>query len=213
MNDAIGKRIRELRERKSWTQAALAEASGLSDREIRRIEGRKANPSAETVLAGAFNIDSSELTALAEEEPKPQAKTRLVIPRDGLEMLNAPSHSHSFAFCPEPTDDTRISALIREILDFTEYGEIWNEISPSEQYTAGQKVTMPLRELSARGWTVFVERKTTTARIPSDGKDIAIPNWTTSRLFLVSNKALSEEGKRITPDSSPQLRFGFIPEK
>src|SRR5437870_3060277 len=91
MSDAIGKRIRELREKKSWTQATLAEASGLSDRTIRRIEEGKAQPSAETVLAlaGAFNIDSSELTALTDEEPKPQAKTPLIIPRDGLELLNA----------------------------------------------------------------------------------------------------------------------------
>src|SRR5262249_40654528 len=100
MNDAIRRRIRELRERKSWTQATLAEASGLSDREIRRIEGGKANPSAETVLAlaAAFDGDSSELTALADEEPKPQPKSRLIIPRDGLEMLNATAiqtHSHS----------------------------------------------------------------------------------------------------------------------
>jgi transcriptional regulator with XRE-family HTH domain len=59
MGNALGKRIRELRNQKSSTQAALAEARGLSDREIRRIEGGKVNPSAETVLflAGAFDIN------------------------------------------------------------------------------------------------------------------------------------------------------------
>lgn len=119
-------------------------------------------------------------------------------------MLNALSNSHAFTFCPEPTDDTRISAIIREILDFTEYGEIWNEIAPAEKYSAGQELTKHLREFSARGWSVFVERKTTTARTQgADGKEIILPNWTTSSLFLVSNKALSEEGKTMTPDSSP----------
>lgn len=220
MSDAIGKRIRELRERNSWTQAALAEASGLSDREIRRIEAGKTHPSAETVLAlaSAFDIDSSELTALTDEEPKPHAKSRLVIPKDGLELLNELANSHAPAFCPEPTDDERISSLIQEILDFTEYGEIWNELSDGERYSAGQKATKPLQELRALEWEVWIKRRTGTARTTSDGKEITIPNWITSRLYFVSNKSLSEatkapSEKSETPDSSPQLRFGFTSEK
>jgi transcriptional regulator with XRE-family HTH domain len=125
MSNAIAKRIRELREKKSWTQATLAEASKLSERTVRRIEAGGVHPSAETVLslAGALEIEALELTALANQELKPQAKSRLTIPRDGLELLNAVSGSHAFKFCPEPTDDEEASHLIRLILDFVGYGK------------------------------------------------------------------------------------------
>jgi len=196
MSNAIGKRIRELREKKSWTQATLAEASKLSERTVRRIEAGGVHPSAETVLslAGALDIGAIELTALADQEPKPQAKSRLIIPRDGLELLNAVSGCHAFKFCPEATDDEKASDLIKVVLDFVEYGEIWDELSAAQKYDAGHELTKHLREFEAHGWAVFVERRTGTARTTdSNGKEIPLPNWIIVSLFLVSQKSFFEQ--------------------
>jgi transcriptional regulator with XRE-family HTH domain len=66
----IGDRIRALREKRCWTQAHLAEASGVSLRTIQRLE-RLHSCSAETLLAlgAALGVDvrdiSSERSALA----------------------------------------------------------------------------------------------------------------------------------------------------
>jgi transcriptional regulator with XRE-family HTH domain len=217
MNNALRTRIRELRKQKCWTQATLAEFCKLSDREIRRIESGKAKPSAETILAlaQAFDMDSSELVALADEQPKPQAKSRLIVPKDGLELLNALSNSHEFAFLPEPTDDDMVSALIKDVLSFIEYSEMWNEISPTEQYTLGEQLTTYLRGLNAHGWSAALELKTRSARFRGyEGKDVTIPNWTTSTLFFVNTNAPSEQAEKVTPpESSPQMKFGFMPEQ
>jgi hypothetical protein len=113
-------------------------------------------------------------------------------------MLNALSNSHPFTFATEPTDDDTVAALIKDVLAFVEYGEFWNEISPVEKYTAGEELTKHLRELNAHEWSAFVELTTRTATMRgADGKEMTLQNWTTSTLFLVSTKALSEQVEKV----------------
>jgi transcriptional regulator with XRE-family HTH domain len=59
----IGDRIRGLREQRAWTQAHLADASGVSLRTIQRLE-KLHSCSSETLLAlaAALNVDVRELT-------------------------------------------------------------------------------------------------------------------------------------------------------
>jgi transcriptional regulator with XRE-family HTH domain len=42
---ALGKRVRELRKARGWSQERLAEASDIHENHVRRIEGGTANPS------------------------------------------------------------------------------------------------------------------------------------------------------------------------
>lgn len=60
----IGDRIKELRDRRGWTQTHLADAAEISLRTVQRIEGQHSH-SAETLmaLAAALDVDARDLTA------------------------------------------------------------------------------------------------------------------------------------------------------
>lgn len=63
MPEAIGARVRMLRQQRGWSQEQLAEHSGVDRRTIQRIEAREHEPSADTVagLARAFGTELSKL--------------------------------------------------------------------------------------------------------------------------------------------------------
>src|SRR5947208_3079563 len=65
--------VRSLREARGWTQAHLAEASGVSLRTIQRLE-RLHSCSAETrmALAAALGVDSRELSSEADRQANTQ---------------------------------------------------------------------------------------------------------------------------------------------
>src|SRR5947209_10884100 len=69
----IGDQVRTLREARGWTQAHLAEASGVSLRTIQRLE-RLHSCSAETrmALAAALGVDSRELSSEADRQANTQ---------------------------------------------------------------------------------------------------------------------------------------------
>ncbi|WP_394848683.1 VOC family protein [Pendulispora brunnea] len=58
----VGKKIRRLREKKAWTQEHLAQAASISLRTVQRAE--EGTMSAETLaaVAGAFDVEVTELT-------------------------------------------------------------------------------------------------------------------------------------------------------
>lgn len=66
----IGDRIRCLRERLGWSQAHLAEASGVSERTVQRVETRHSY-SGETAmaLAAALGVNVNDLTAPGSSAP------------------------------------------------------------------------------------------------------------------------------------------------
>ncbi len=64
----IGARVRAERERRRWTLAQLADASGVSRAMVHRIERGESSPTAVVLgkLSGAFRISVSSLLAMAE---------------------------------------------------------------------------------------------------------------------------------------------------
>ncbi|TVZ90249.1 helix-turn-helix protein [Streptomyces sp. BK340] len=76
----IAARVRTERERRRWTLARLADASGVSQAMISRIERGESSPTAVVLgkLSAAFQLSVASLLALAEgaqEEEGPQGRT------------------------------------------------------------------------------------------------------------------------------------------
>lgn len=71
----IAARIRAERERRRWTLAQLAEASGVSQAMISRIERAESSPTAVVLgkLSAAFQLSVASLLALAEGAPEDTA--------------------------------------------------------------------------------------------------------------------------------------------
>lgn len=59
---AISKKIRQLRERKAWTQEHLAKAAGISPRTVQRAEEGAMSAETMTALAAAFDVAVEELS-------------------------------------------------------------------------------------------------------------------------------------------------------
>jgi transcriptional regulator with XRE-family HTH domain len=75
----IGAKIRAARQARNWTQAELAEASGISLNYIKQLEGgHKPNPTHDTLqkLARAFNLTLDELVDYDDPEPFPAPTLR-----------------------------------------------------------------------------------------------------------------------------------------
>ncbi|HVQ58782.1 MAG TPA: helix-turn-helix transcriptional regulator [Solirubrobacterales bacterium] len=66
---ALGKAVRQLRERRDLTQEALAEKAGITVRSLSQIETGNANPTWATVrdIAAALGVSISQLAKLSEK--------------------------------------------------------------------------------------------------------------------------------------------------
>ncbi|WP_071659500.1 helix-turn-helix domain-containing protein [Streptomyces humi] len=73
----IAARVRTERERRRWTLAQLADASGVSPAMISRIERGESSPTAVVLgkLSAAFQLSVASLLALAEGTPDPEPDT------------------------------------------------------------------------------------------------------------------------------------------
>lgn len=60
--ESVGKKIRQLRDRKAWTQEHLAKAAGVSLRTIQRAEEGAMSAETLNALAGAFDVSVEELS-------------------------------------------------------------------------------------------------------------------------------------------------------
>ncbi len=62
---ALGKRVRELRQERGYSQEKLAELAGIHENHVRRIEGGTANPSYLVLikLANALSVSLGEFLA------------------------------------------------------------------------------------------------------------------------------------------------------
>jgi transcriptional regulator with XRE-family HTH domain len=57
-----GKKIKEMREARAWTQEQLAEAADIETRTVQRVErGLTKSPETLQAIAGAFNVDIESL--------------------------------------------------------------------------------------------------------------------------------------------------------
>jgi transcriptional regulator with XRE-family HTH domain len=187
----LEKKVRELRTARGWPQAQLAAVCGVDERTIRRIESGAVTPSLETLqaLAQALETDVAELRRWAGEDAKPKAKVQIIPVSSGREFFGALAGvcaSRVHADDAEGEDAERIKLL----LDYMEYVEIWDEMSPGGRYDAEQKVSAVLRELAERRWYVGVARRAGTLRlppnplVPNQPNGGTIPGWVSVTLRI-----------------------------
>lgn len=70
VSEALARRIRLEREARGWSQAALADASGVSKATVSKIERSEMSPTASTLvrIAGAFDLTLAGLLLKAEQD-------------------------------------------------------------------------------------------------------------------------------------------------
>jgi DNA-binding XRE family transcriptional regulator len=153
----IRNNVRKLRRERKWTQWQLAQISRLSERTIQRIErGARMGMTAELALAGAFEVEISELYASAPSGKRSgmppdvpqrlQTLKRLVTGAALLDVIEAGPFRFEY-------DEDHV------VEEFFQYITAWNalrqEIEPSERGKACQVFQTKLDELDAHGVWVF----------------------------------------------------------
>lgn len=178
----LGQKVRGLREAKGWTQAHLAQVSGLDERTIRRIESG-AVPSLESLqaLAQALEVDCAELKRYADAPPQKKATMQLIPISSGREFFGAIADTCAMAVDADDAETDDEGDLVRSLLDLMEYGEIWDEMDPAGRYDTEQNVSRVLRQLNERNWGVCVSRQRGTLPTPQG----PIPNWVTTRVRIM----------------------------
>lgn len=114
----VGERIRTARKIAGFTQAQLAEKSGVASISIHQYETGKRKPRLEQLLliASALNISMSDLVGLAPEENSDENKVKL---DNGLKFLLDIKKSHIFEKCKkrELSIDETVAILMDEPSD------------------------------------------------------------------------------------------------
>lgn len=212
----LGKWVRELREKRGLTQAALAKRTGVDERTIRRIEnGEKARFSHATLkfVAEALKVDPHELERLSEEEPSAQAGgEELISIKTGREFFAILTAAQSYrvhaADATEPVERDLVTAL----LDAIETAEIWDSLTPGQRYEEEQGVSEIVGSLIGRSWFVVAARRTGTLVLPdlpqlASATQRSIPNWVEIKLIVARNTFESRPTKRPkVASSSPNKR-------
>lgn len=94
--DDVGRRIGELRRKKKWPQASLAEALGLPIQNVARLEQGNHRPNLSTLVAVALAL-GADVSALF-EEPESRAPRRPGRPRTApTSATNAPAKRGALA--------------------------------------------------------------------------------------------------------------------
>jgi transcriptional regulator with XRE-family HTH domain len=158
-NETTAQKIRRLRKKMAWTQESLAEMASLTDRTIRRAEsGGPMSAETRQALASTFEINAGDL--LEPDADKPRPTVEMIPIQNGEHLLNALSQTHALAKAIDETDDEEIAGIIKDFLGYFEFAQIWDTLPAEERYDTGRRMSVPLRELRARGWDVYCARRT-----------------------------------------------------
>lgn len=92
LGNAFGQRLRRLRDAREWSQADLAERSGLSRSYIARMETRDVQPTLTTIdqLASALGLRRSDLLGDTNASPPPEMIVRELVETVGREAHRVP---------------------------------------------------------------------------------------------------------------------------
>jgi len=197
----LGKRVRELREGRGWTQSHLAEVTGLDERTIRRVE-RGSTPALDTLqaLAQAFDVECAELKHLTEEEAGSELTVHLIPILNGREFFAVLAESCAYEIVATDADSTIERDLVKALLDQMEYREIWDVVTPGDRYDAEQNVSEILRQLDGLSWRVLVERRKGTLRTPL----LTMPNWVTVKVIVIK---VSRDEERSEQSQVPNVHY------
>ena len=177
-----------MRTEKGWSQEHLAEASGISERTIRRVESGAATPSLQTLqtLANGFWVDVSQFTALLREVPRSQAVTQVQEILNGEQFFNALAGAHFLSTRIAEPQDPGAADLIRDLLSETETAEIWGDIPPVSRFDSARNVTDTISRLREVGWFVAVARSRRTMQVG----DAELPSAVVATLVIDEERRL-----------------------
>ncbi len=180
----IGKRIKNLRERRAWSQDQLAEVAGVSVRTVQRIE-KGDEPSLETLksLASAFEIDVAEFTVTPpDQKTSEHARGSLMLRvTSGKDLFAVLPGSHSFGYeNDEPKDEMELELLGDFFTGLQDWGDMLAEISARKRLRLEHEYTEYIYQLEQFGFWVFAGIEKRNVKINGKATD-----WRVARVSVI----------------------------
>jgi transcriptional regulator with XRE-family HTH domain len=144
------KRIRELREGRSWPQQQLADVADVSLRTVQRIEsGKSATQETLSAIASALDVEVSTLL----EDPEPiSAPPKVIVLRrieSGERLCNVVGGAHLYQEQYDPPNDQEevelLGSFLQEAHDIGTAGTMWSRCTESNGHTMSGSRSSPSR--------------------------------------------------------------------
>jgi transcriptional regulator with XRE-family HTH domain len=182
-----GRRVKEERLKKGWTQEHLAEVADVTVRTVARIEkGEVQGLESLMAIAAAFDMELGKLGQVFRiAEAKPLRSLTIQRAEDLPIALNRAYHSSLYRpmLLPMRTDlQERAEELLETIFSDLQY------LSPDEPEVVRswvQSVKEPIEELHGMGMEIFSIQDCREGFIGEPGKKTLMENWTTGYYLLV----------------------------
>lgn len=180
--------VPELRRARGWTQEALALAADLSVRSIQRMEtGGPVSAETELAVAGALDVDRSELWGETDEERAERALAearerwsvhripRLTNGREVGQLLDGAGMYRLDHENLQSEDEREVVGSF--IQDFHDWGELWRSVEPLHQVQAEGDFGGALKRMSALRWRAFGVKRRLVLRSPGESDNSGLPIW------------------------------------
>ncbi|MBL3645522.1 helix-turn-helix transcriptional regulator [Bacillus sp. RHFB] len=164
-----GLKIKELRNLKLWTQAQLAEISGISERTVRRIESTgKAESATLLSILKALGTNLEELGKMFNEDDtiKEESKDKYTDLRflqrieSGRELVRIISSAHEYGY---DYNDCKTEEQIEDAQGFLEVVadvlDIWDMIEIGQRFDLENELSKHIKKLEELGLWVFGDRQ------------------------------------------------------
>ena len=101
MSTPVGARVRFLREQRGWSQDHLAAVSGVSPRQIQRIESEESSPHKETLLglASTFGLEVGQLSRGFSTDDLAEMEEQYMCPHCGALVAQRTFVPHEYGDC------------------------------------------------------------------------------------------------------------------
>jgi len=153
-----GAKLKELRESRAWSQEQLAAIANLSVRTIQRIENSEP-ASFETLksLAAAFDLNVADFTAPEKDKPTAEGRGKFLLRvTSGTELFGFTYGAHAADFGnDEPQNEAEIELLGRFFDGLKNWGDILDDIYPSQRIRLEDEYRSLIEELDEMGFWVF----------------------------------------------------------
>lgn len=212
--------VKELRAKFNWSQAKLAEFSGVSERTIQRLE-KDGNAEHETLLAVAnvFEVDVELLKfkqgdAPSEEELKKILKEFRFLKevKTGKEMMDLIVGSYAIhSDHPQPNNKEEASLFGAFLENCQDWGDLWSDIPQSGRVDAIMGIHQQMEELNAVGFLVFSETRKMVLTNKETGKEPFHFNTVTIMIVTAGNPAIftNEAGEKVLPVRYANTSYSF----
>lgn len=165
----IGLKIKELRSIKLWTQAKLAEISGVSERTVRRLEGSGSAESATLLsILDALGTNLEELENMFNEDNtmKEESKEKfadisfLHRIENGRELTRIIANAHQYGYDYHDSNTEKQIETAQEFLSVVaDVLDLWNMVEIGQRFELENELSKLIKQLEEDGLWVFGTRQ------------------------------------------------------